>query len=527
MADYDRPNLTTIPSEIVIEILQHVDVLTVLQIRQTCRHLYELSTARPIWVNLLQECEHLFPGNVTLEKPLDMYSSEELERVVLVVESAELGWRTSDGCPSRQRSIAVDAWLGHSSDYYKHAYLVPGGRWLVVFQAEGEISYYDLDSADHRKKTILVPDYIKPAPHNMTHFDVDVSYGSLTCESFKLAQYVCEDPDKPDGEIYRAIRIWDIVFVLEGQDVTGLRATCLKTILVDPEALDWSISLSLRNQHLAFSISPPDEGWFVPFVQYICVVEWPLVGDGSLDYPRRIIKTELRAGEVHILPNNRVSVYLPPSLHVYNYSALAYTDHLPEARLGHFRLTPSSECSFISCSLDTTISVPFEVQGSVQFIIVTENSAQSASIPDGFCTPRSLSPGELSTEMLMPLPRHDYCEPWTARYSFGQHRGILYNFNSDDNCIDFLLFDYDAEQEYEPGYVPVVKSVPVRKSFVGSPRQGISNRTGIPPPPQRRTSKLLFRNLLLDEGSGRVVVPFKERFGILDFALVHKNIRTS
>ncbi|KAF4621452.1 hypothetical protein D9613_000057 [Agrocybe pediades] len=479
MADYDKPNLTTIPSEIVIEILQHVDVLTILQIRQTCRHLYELSTARLIWVNLLQECEHLFPGNVTLEKPLDMYSSEELERVVLVVESAELGWRTSDGCPSRQRSIAVDARLGHSSDYYKHAYLVPGGRWLLVFQAEGEISYYDLDSTLTNWMAKSIGQY---------------EFGTL---------YLCL------------------------KDRTLLVCAPLVSRQFLSTRKPWiGASLSLRNQHLAFSISPPDEGWFVPFVQYICVVEWPLVEDGSLDYPRRIIKTELRAGEVHILPNNRVSVYLPPSLHVYNYSALAYTDHLPEARLGHFRLTPSSECSFISCSLNTTISVPFEVQGSVQFIIVTENSAQSASIPDGFCTPRSLSPGELSTEMLMPLPRHDYCEPWTARYSFGQHRGILYNFNSDDNCIDFLLFDYDAEQKYEPGYVPVVKSVPVRKSFVGSPRQGISNRTGIPPPPQRRTSKLLFRNLLLDEGSGRVVVPFKERFGILDFALVHKNSRT-
>ncbi|KAF4620811.1 hypothetical protein D9613_000048 [Agrocybe pediades] len=222
----------------------------------------------------------------------------------------------------------------------------------------------------------------------MTYFDDDVSSSdSLHFESFRLAQYVREDR-KLEGDIYRAIRVWDVTFVLEEQNITGLHATCLKAVLVDPDLEDWHISLFLRDQHLAFSVSPVDERGHELSLQYICIVEWQSVEDRSLDYPRTIIRTYLDSYEIHILPNNRISAWLSPSLLVYDYSTLRYTDHMPAAHPGylHLHLTPSSECSFVSCNLHTPISAPFDAQGVVQFLVVARDSAQSVVIPDDFGT---------------------------------------------------------------------------------------------------------------------------------------------
>ncbi|KAF4620245.1 hypothetical protein D9613_000070 [Agrocybe pediades] len=248
--------------------------------------------ARPIWVNLFYKCEHLSSGTLKLEKPLELYSSEELERVVLVWESTQVGWRTHDGIPSRRCTIKVED-VRHTrsacwSEYYRHVYLIPSGRWLLVFQTEGEISYYDLESPHYKKKEVMVHDYIRPANCNIVFFAVDIS-GSLPGESFRLAQYVREDPDAAEGIIYRAIKIWDIAPVLEGKVVISLHAVCLKTIPVDLEVFDGKLSMSLSDGHLAFGVSPDE------LVQYICVVEWSLVVDGSLDYPRRILYTSVDA----------------------------------------------------------------------------------------------------------------------------------------------------------------------------------------------------------------------------------------
>ncbi|KAF9559219.1 hypothetical protein CPC08DRAFT_528085 [Agrocybe pediades] len=67
----ESSRISTLPSELVIEILQLLDFLSVLRIRLTCRRLCELSTARPIWINLFEECKNRTSVPITLEKPLD------------------------------------------------------------------------------------------------------------------------------------------------------------------------------------------------------------------------------------------------------------------------------------------------------------------------------------------------------------------------------------------------------------------------------------------------------------------------
>ena len=74
-----------------------------------------------------------------LEKPLDSYSAAELERWVLVRRSADIGWRREDMKYSRNR------WV--SQWHVSSAFLVPGGRWLLVGCVDGSMTTYDLDAA--------------------------------------------------------------------------------------------------------------------------------------------------------------------------------------------------------------------------------------------------------------------------------------------------------------------------------------------------------------------------------------------
>ncbi|KAF9552706.1 hypothetical protein CPC08DRAFT_646550, partial [Agrocybe pediades] len=89
----DGAAITTLPLEILIEVLKSLNLPDLLRVRQVCRSLHRATTAKPIWIHHYRKCEAMSPGTLTLEKPLDLYSSDELERVVLVWESTQIGLR--------------------------------------------------------------------------------------------------------------------------------------------------------------------------------------------------------------------------------------------------------------------------------------------------------------------------------------------------------------------------------------------------------------------------------------------------
>ncbi|KAF9559247.1 hypothetical protein CPC08DRAFT_751053 [Agrocybe pediades] len=514
----DGLTITTLPLEILTEVLKNLELPDLLRARRVSRSLHRATTAKPIWVHHYRRCEGMSPGILKLEKPIDLYSSEELERAVLVWESTRIGWRTKDGTPSHRRTITMkDArpcryftW----TEYFRDAYLVPGGRWLLVFQAEGEISYYDLESVDYQKKKILVPDYVSAGLTNMVFFTVDTSSASPN-QSFRLAQYVREDPKDAGGSIHRTIKIWEICSVLEGDDVAGLTATCLKTIRVDPDVSDQRVSLSLRGGHLAFAVSPaPLKNQY-----YICIVEWPLVEHGSLDYPRRILNTYLdKENEIHLLSDERLIAF-KPHLSLFDYSSIEYTTRPPEGT-ECFPCTPPSKHEKLPYCVNMKLSAPILSQGCIQFLVVKDGVAQVVDIPDNF--EAELSPTTFFAKDLFPLPHFTSCRSWTTRYSLGRRFGILYEDNHwhGTHACDLILLEYDVEKEYVPDYVPVVKSIPC--GWILPPDEEDSDDDQEP----EWYNESPYRNVLFDEGSGRAVVPFENRFEVLDFALVHRYSRT-
>ncbi|KAF9461396.1 hypothetical protein BDZ94DRAFT_1263936 [Collybia nuda] len=85
-----------------------------------------------------------------LEVPSEMYSVEELKLWVLARRRADLVWRRGKVVPVRERKIEYQG-VGI-------AYLVPGGRWLLVGDLMcGSVTVYDLDARELTGEP-LIPD---------------------------------------------------------------------------------------------------------------------------------------------------------------------------------------------------------------------------------------------------------------------------------------------------------------------------------------------------------------------------------
>jgi len=223
------------------------------------------------------------PNTFVLEKPIDIYSSKEIERIVLACESTKTAWRTDDGVPSRQREQNIDGAV-------TCAHLIPGGRWLISVFSDGRTAYYDLASTDGLREKKLIPAQLPPSTFNIFKISVDVT-DTLPMTSFNLAMYVRERLDY--HKTYNGLKFWKVELVFEGQDVIGLKATYLTSLLMDPEATSLLCSISLLGRHVAFSTKGSGRTPNDTFV-----VEWPDVTDASLDFPRTLV--DLIGGPVRI-----------------------------------------------------------------------------------------------------------------------------------------------------------------------------------------------------------------------------------
>lgn len=96
-----------------------------------------------------------------------MYTSEELERLLLVWNSADIGWARDDGRAARERSILVEP--------AEYVHLIQGGRWLLVTTDTGHVTYYDLD-AEVIEGVSLIPQQIhKPFDLNQIMMDLTLT----------------------------------------------------------------------------------------------------------------------------------------------------------------------------------------------------------------------------------------------------------------------------------------------------------------------------------------------------------------
>ncbi|KIM43703.1 hypothetical protein M413DRAFT_387059 [Hebeloma cylindrosporum] len=86
----------------------------------------------------------MLPRSPTLDGPIDLYTTQELEDLVVSRISAEAAWRSRKD--PKYREIALPDGFGEADSV-----LVDGGRWLLVLSElqvhHGCVLAYDLDDA--------------------------------------------------------------------------------------------------------------------------------------------------------------------------------------------------------------------------------------------------------------------------------------------------------------------------------------------------------------------------------------------
>ncbi|KJA23565.1 hypothetical protein HYPSUDRAFT_66247 [Hypholoma sublateritium FD-334 SS-4] len=313
--DKIRVELTTLPAELLTEVLKLLTWKDILYLRMTCKYLSEVTRTRAIWAHLIDEYITSKPYPPLLERPIDMYTSGELEHQLLVWTSADLGWVTDDGHAARERSI-----LAETPEF---VHLIKGGRWLLVTTDIGAVTYYDLD-ADNITGVLLIPAQVhKPHPSYKIKMIVEIDTKSPVL-SFKIGFFIIGVPIPQDSNPHPTgskamFQVWDVTLVLDdSRNGIGLSATEL-AVFDRPSAIRGILEFSFLGPAIAFIALIPRHGL------YTFVLEWTQVVEDASKYYWRILNHASSSSLIQLLPEKRILVASSDYVKLFDYSLVKET----------------------------------------------------------------------------------------------------------------------------------------------------------------------------------------------------------
>ena len=199
-----------------------------------------------------------------------MYTSEELERLLLVWNSANIGWARDDGRAARERSISVEP--------IRIIHLIQGGRWLLVTTKVGQVTYYDLD-AETIEGVPLIPEQLhQPSSLVQVMMDIDIDSSSPTL-SFRIALSIF---DRFEPSEKATIQIWAVTLMLNGSHAVGLSATRL-SLLHHRHMIVSVMTFSLLGPTIAFTAQRAERGL------HTFVINWDQGDTDSTNYLWRVL----------------------------------------------------------------------------------------------------------------------------------------------------------------------------------------------------------------------------------------------
>ncbi|KAF8951106.1 hypothetical protein BDZ97DRAFT_2084948 [Flammula alnicola] len=341
-------NLTTLPVEILTEVMTHLGWRDVLRAREACKVLQEISTTRQIWENLLQEIISRSQIHTKLERPIELYSSKELEHLALQ-------WTTAN---------------------MAGPLLVEGGRWLLVANRAGRVTYYDLDEEEMKEKT-LIPEQLGiqleqlDKTSTLMDVDMDVDAHFLT---FNLG--LCFR--RPDVSL---LQIWSVRLELDSHGRgTGLKAEILASfprILISWCIIFHCLGSTLRSQ------------WHGEFVatstlsSLIGLKRTHIVSCGKTKlYPKQLIYPVNNPGQIRLLPGRRLIITCGSSVCLYDlHFAHATRGNLPDSS-PHMH-TPYEWFARVGDLNPRSLSKPFHhtESGTIRLIAHSRNTIYGIIIP--------------------------------------------------------------------------------------------------------------------------------------------------
>ena len=249
-----------------------------------------MTKEREVWAHHVHE--HIADMRLRpprLERPIETYLSGDLERLLLVWKSAELGWLPKGHSPARQRSVMIEP--------AEYVHLIQGGRWLLVTTNACEVTYYDLN-AENIEGALLIPQQIhKPllVDHKMS-IDIDMSAPTL---SFRIAFSIIDNSATRTEPSDRkaTIQIWGISLLYNGLHAIGLSARRL-ALLHHHSEISTVLQLSLLGPTIAFN------ALFFEGNTYTVIFNWDKAeGNSTTYYSRRVLRP----------PSNVVSIIVDTS----------------------------------------------------------------------------------------------------------------------------------------------------------------------------------------------------------------------
>jgi len=207
-------------------------------------------------------------------KPIESYTSRELEHLFLRWKSVEMVWDASNCRLSRERTVLVNKPV-------KAIHVLTGGRWILFAHPSGEVSYCDLE----REVFALIP-LVPPASRDgssmVTYMSVDEARESHLL-SFNIA--ITTRPLDPHSHAVETTRIdiWHVILLLDDRhDAAGFH----------PKRIS-SFPFKFRGRIISISISGPWLACEMDLVdvmrQQVLILDWTRANGESAEFLRRTL----------------------------------------------------------------------------------------------------------------------------------------------------------------------------------------------------------------------------------------------
>ncbi|CAA7264425.1 unnamed protein product [Cyclocybe aegerita] len=408
--------LVALPLEISIEIMKGLEWDDILRVRQTCKYLCEVSKARPVWQSLFVKYSQSIspPQPFRPDKPIQNYSSRELETVVLRWKAAEVGWLVDGRVPLRERPLFME---GEFTGECMH--LVRGGRWLLVVAPNGSVEYYDLDVSQPISHSLIPPPFEEHvrvrafmSVDMSPMLDGDEDGQNLTFHlGLCLQRFRDLDPETLErvSPSRQNIQIWRVAFRdKEGSSIEGLFANCLSSFpeesIADTEAFD------LRGRYVAYSAQ------FYRGVGVACsvVVDWSSANGTNMAYKRKYL-SGAQGVKLSLLPGDRLFTSYSESMRLYDLLSAPESVRPPsQHEFPHERPIWKTELRAFESDF---VSGPFFIHDSSRFVMMDEHGLRGLIIPDA-----DFIDSEGGPTMLLLLK--DENSKSQHPHVFGYHRGM-------------------------------------------------------------------------------------------------------
>ncbi|KJA23528.1 hypothetical protein HYPSUDRAFT_39711 [Hypholoma sublateritium FD-334 SS-4] len=454
--------LVSLPVELLTEVLRSLTWRDLLCLRATCKYLSDATKTRSVWAHLVDQHVSSKLRPPLLERPLSMHTAEELERLLLVWTSADIGWERDDGRAARERSILVEP--------AEYLHLIQGGRWLLVTTDIGQVTYYDLD-AEVIEGVQLIPQQIhKPFDLNQIMMDIDIDSSSPTL-SFRIALSVFDRSLDWTGN-EATMQVWAVTLLLNGLRAVGLSATRL-ALLHHRFTIVSVMALSLLGPTVAFTAQSNER------CLHTFVLKWDQADGDSTNYPWRVMNPSFYKPRIQLLRGNKLFVASRECMRLFDYSVINETTHI----------LPSS-LSASSCLWTTSFNTRFTQDISTLNCFFTPNTAQiymSTSQCIHSITVESEPFSDEPPPIIKVLDSHRACF-FPDQTSLGYTRAIVVDCDHVAWLVRYTAPDKFLRKPLSTSTLPPVRRVPV-----------------------------------MDEESGRVVFPDfiqSRKMTIIDFAVV-------